>query len=79
MTIARQNRNVLRNGESRPGVEAELRPSAKAEGVASTTPAYSGALRPEAGSTYQMLRVATKECRISRDAASNKLEDVYEI
>lgn len=77
MTDGRQSRRLKRSGENEAGVVAGLRPSAKAEDVIDTTPAYSGALRSEAGSAYQMLKVAVYDYCSVRDTDFNELQDLY--
>lgn len=52
---------------------------AKAEDNTDAAPAVSGALQPEAKSTFQTLKVATREYCIVRITSFNELEDLHKL
>lgn len=58
--IGGQCRNMMRDGNNKAVFGAELRLSAKTGEAIAAKPADSGALRLEAGSAYQLLKVTVK-------------------
>lgn len=69
----------MRSRENVEDVGAGLVPSAKTEDVIDATTAVSGALRRKVGHTYQMLKVAEKNCCFFWNEAFNELEDLIEL
>lgn len=79
MRTGRHSRSLTGAGRNEEDIGAELRPSAKAEGIIDETPAALGALQLKAGLGSEILKVAMKEYCFVSDATLSELEHLYEL